>query len=235
MRFKPRYKSCLWTKTDIWGNLLKKRGLSRVKWDRLLGSLISKKRRRYQRLCKNYNLLKPPTRPNQSYKYPRWDFRNSLSNKLSLRRFYGDLSDTYLKKICQTKTIKDLIQVLEGRLDITLYRLGFFSSIFESRQVILHGKVLVNGRKAPFDHLPLRRGDIVEFCPLYKVVLRDKILSRRKNIEYLFRMKLYPTPAWIHTDYPSLSFIVSGEVNLTIFYPFYIELDGILCSSKYTS
>ena len=234
MRFKPKYKSCFWTKTDIWGNLLKKRGFLKPKWERLLGSLISKKRRRYQKLCKNYSLLKPSSRPNQPYKYPRWDFRNSLSNRLSLRRFYGDLSYTFFKKIAyRTKTINNFVQILESRLDITLYRLGFFSSIFESRQAVLHGKVLVNGKKIIFDHFLLKFGDIVEFCPSYRVILQNNILLRRKNIEYLFRLKVHPTPMWIQTDYSNLSFIVIGKINLTIFYPFYLELDEILCSSKY--
>ena len=149
MRFKPRYKSCFWTKTDIWGNLLKKKGFFKPKWERLLGSLISKKRRRYQKLCKNYSLLKPSSRPNQPYKYPRWNFRNSLSNRLYLRRFYGDLSCSAFNKIIhRTKNVNNFVQVLESRLDITLYRLGFFSSIFESRQAILHGKVLINDQMA---------------------------------------------------------------------------------------
>jgi len=232
MRFKPRYKICFWTKTDIWGTLLKK-SFCKVKWNRLIGSLISRKKRRYQKLCKNYNLLRPASRPNQPYKYPRWNFRNSLSNKILVRQFYGDLNYKSLKRLCRLKTIQNLIKCLESRLDINLYRLGFFSSIFESRQAILHGKVLVNGKRMTFDHFLLKSGDIVEFESCYKVCLYNQILLRRKNRDYVDRLKLEPTPDWIQTDYSNLSFIFVADVNLAIFYPFRIDFDEILGSFKY--
>lgn len=234
MRFKSRFKSCLWTKTDLWGNLVKKRSvLLKIKWDRLISILQGKKRRRYQKLCKNYNYTTPYTRPNQPYKFPRWDFRNSLSNKLCIRRFYGDLSVKYLKRICRVKNSKYLIKSLENRLDINLYRLGFFNSIFESRQAILHNKVLVNGKRINFDHFLLKPGDLIEFCPFYRKILRADILARRNNINYLDRFKLKPTPSWIHTDYCSLSFIVHGKTNLSLFYPFRVRLDDVVSAINY--
>nr|YP_009672629.1 ribosomal protein S4 [Dictyopteris divaricata]QDB64114.1 ribosomal protein S4 [Dictyopteris divaricata] len=234
MKFKARYKSCLWSKTDIWGGLLKRRNsFLRVKWDRIIGTLISKKRRRHQRLCKDYRLVKPSSRPNQPYKFPRWAFRNSLSNRLCLRRFYGDLSSKTVQRLCRIKKNKKFIRSLESRLDINLYRLGFLGSVYESKQAILHGKVLVNGRKITFDQFLLQSGDIVEFSSNFRSSIRSGILSRRCGINYVDRLRVHPTPDWLHTDYCSLSFIFVGDITFSMFYPFRVEFDEIRCSSRY--
>lgn len=235
MRFKSTYKSCFWSKTDIWGCLLKKKtSFLHAKWDRLLGGLTSRRRRRHQKLCKNYDLLRPTSRPNQPYKFPKWHFRNSLSNNVCIRRFYGDLRLSSLRSLCdKTKTVDALMTRLESRLDINLVRLGFFSSVFESKQAVLHGKVLVNGLKITFDHYILKRGDIVEFCPRFRAKLKSRIIARRKNISYSDRLRLKPTPFGIQTDYSNLSFILLRETSTSVFYPFRADFDEVLNSSKY--
>jgi len=235
MKFKSTYKSCFWSKTDIWGSVLQKRNsFLRVKWDRLLGILGSRKRRRYQKLCKNYSFLSPASRSNQPYKFPKWCFRNSLSNSICVRRFYGDVRLKTLKSLCyRAKTVDTLISCLESRLDMNLFRLGFFSSIFESKQAVLHGKVLVNGVKITFDHYILKPGDIIEFCPKFRAALKLRMISRRKKKSYSDRLKLKPTPSWIHTDYSNLSFILLCESNTSVFYPFRVDFDEVLNSSKY--
>nr|YP_011008390.1 ribosomal protein S4 [Syringoderma abyssicola]WBP70361.1 ribosomal protein S4 [Syringoderma abyssicola] len=198
-----------------------------------MGILGSRKWRRYQRLCKDYSLIKPPTRPNQPYKYPRWAFRHSLGNRVCIRRFYGDLGHKGFRKVCRVKSSKNLVQVLESRLDINLYRLGFFSSIFFSRQAILHGKVLVNSKKITHSHFLLEPGDVVEFCPSFRPLIRSQLMVSRKERDYQNRLKVKPTPGWIHTDYSSLSFIMYERVNLAIFYPFRANLDEVIWFSKY--
>lgn len=235
MKFKSIYRSCFWCKTDIGGELLKKKkSFLRIKWDKLLGILSSRKRRRHQRLCRNHNLLRPTSRANLPYKFPRWAFKNSLSNRICIKRFYGDFKNRTFKRMCKKVTgVNELIRLLEARLDINLYRLGFFPSIYESQQAILHGKILVNGSLRTLDHLCLKSGDLVEFCPKYRGGLKSRVLSRRKGVDYLDRLKLKPTPNWIQTDYSSLSFVFCGKVDASVFYPFRAELDEILNSVKY--
>lgn len=235
MKFKSTYKSCFWSKTDIWGSILqKKNSFLHTKWDRLLGVLGSRRRRRYQKLCKNYGLLRPMGRPNQPYKFPKWYFRNSLSNRVCIRRFYGDLRLKILKSLCdKSKKVPVLVSRLESRLDINLFRLGFFSSIFESKQAVSHGKVLVNGIRVTYDHYTLKPGDVVEFCPQFRPVLKSRMILRRGNISYSDRLKLKPTPSWIHTDYSNLSFILLYGINVSVFYPFRVDFDEVLNSSKY--
>jgi small subunit ribosomal protein S4 len=43
-------------------------------------------------------------------------------------------------------TGENLLQLLESRLDTVAYRMGFGASRSESRQVVRHNGVLVNGR-----------------------------------------------------------------------------------------
>nr|YP_009549871.1 ribosomal protein S4 [Cladosiphon okamuranus]AYW52585.1 ribosomal protein S4 [Cladosiphon okamuranus] len=262
MRFKNRYKSCLWSRTNIWGDLLaKEHTFLRPKWDTIIAILRSQRRRhrplvniyRYRHpICHNYKLLKPRTRANQVFKYNRFGYRNTLSLVFCLRRFYGDLSHKGFKNFCKPFfKLRDpsqrLLSSLEGRLDMSLYRLGFFHSIYYSRQAILHNKVLVNGEKIGYGSFILQKGDLVEFCPTQRSAIRARLVARykrfrssmvrleRSNLSHRYKLELHlqPTPKWIQTDYSNLSFILSSDVCVPIVYPFRANFDEALWASKY--
>lgn len=260
MRFKKRYKSCLWTRTNIWGDLLaKEKTFLRPKWDSMMAILRSQKRRRrykgkinryFYRICHNYKYLQPRTRANQVFKYNRIGYRNTLALLICLRRFYGDLGHKAFKKFCRPSfnlknPSQDLLSSLEGRLDICLYRLKFFHSIYYSRQAILHNKVLVNGKKIGYSGFILKKGDLVEFCPNHRAAIRARLSSRYKRSRspsFRFsrlsnRSKLkyqaYPTAKWIQTDYSNLSFILSSDVCAPGIFPFRANIDEALWASKY--
>lgn len=59
----------------------------------------------------------------------------------------------------QTDWMGSLINILEKRLDNVVFRLGFASSIPAAKQLISHGKVLVNGRKVNISSQVLKVGD----------------------------------------------------------------------------
>lgn len=262
MRFKSRYKSCLWSRTNIWGNLLaKEKTFLRPKWDGMIAILRSQKRRhralldinRYRYpVCHDYNFLQPRVRANQVFKYNRIGYRNTLSLIFCLRRFYGDLSHKGFKKFCRPAfNLKDpsrnLLSLLEGRLDICLYRLGFFHSIYYSRQAILHSKVIVNGKKTSCGGFVLRKGDVVEFCSEHRAAIRARLVARYKPFRsaiarlerwrlshrYKLQLHLQPTPKWIQTDYSNLSFVVSSNVCVPLIFPFRANIDEALWASKY--
>nr|YP_009092603.1 ribosomal protein S4 [Colpomenia peregrina]AIR12167.1 ribosomal protein S4 [Colpomenia peregrina]WVH38371.1 ribosomal protein S4 [Colpomenia sinuosa] len=263
MRFKNKYKSCLWSRTNIWGDLLaKEETFLRPKWDSMIAILRSQKRRhrplvnidRYRHpICHDYKYLKPRSRANQVFKYNRIGYRNTLSILFCLRRFYGDLNHKMFKNFCKPALkSKDpsqmLLNSLEGRLDICLYRLGFFHSIYYSRQAILHNKVLINGKKIGHCGFVLQKGDYVEFCPSQRGAIKARLVARFKRFRssyirlerwrlshrYKLQLHLQPTPNWIQTDYPSLSFIVCSEVGVPVMYPFRANIDEALWASKYS-
>lgn len=262
MRFKHKYKSCLWSKTNIWGDLLgKENTFLKPKWDSMIAILRSHKRRyrplvnvnRYRHpVCRDYRFLEPRSRANKVFKYNRMGYRNTLSILLCLRRFYGDINHKSFKSFCRPSLkSKDsslhLLKALEGRLDMCLYRLGFFHSIYYSRQAILHNKILVNGKKIGHGGFILKKGDFVEFCPTQRSAIRTRLVARYKRFKYFkihslrwrlsqrykLQLHLQPTPKWIQTDYSNLSFIVSSDVSSPFIFPFRVNVDEAIWASKY--
>ena len=72
--------------------------------------------------------------------------------------------ETSFFKASQIKgnTSENLIELLERRLDATVYRMKFATTIFAARQFVSHGHVLVNGKKVTVSSYTLKDGDIVE-------------------------------------------------------------------------
>ena len=79
------------------------------------------------------------------------DYAVQLREKQKVRRFYGVLEKqfrNYYKKADRQKgaTGENLLLLLESRLDNVVYRMGFGSTRAESRQLVSHKGVLVNGK-----------------------------------------------------------------------------------------
>ena len=89
-----------------------------------------------------------------------------LLEKQRLRPYYGVLEKqfrNYVKKAEKSKesTGVALIQMLECRLDNVVYRLGFANSIRQARQMVVHGHILVNGKKVDIPSFAVQVGDEV--------------------------------------------------------------------------
>ena len=89
-----------------------------------------------------------------------------LLEKQRLRAYYGVLEKqfrNYVKKAEKSKesTGVALIQMLECRLDNVVYRLGFANSIRQARQMVVHGHILVNGKKVDIPSFNVSVGDEV--------------------------------------------------------------------------
>ena len=89
-----------------------------------------------------------------------------LLEKQRLRAYYGVLEKqfrNYVKKAEKSKesTGVALIQMLECRLDNVVYRLGFANSIRQARQMVVHGHILVNGKKVDIPSLTVKVGDVI--------------------------------------------------------------------------
>lgn len=261
MRLKSRYKSCLWTDTDIWGNLLKKeKKFLRPKWDRLMAILKSRRPRRHNRhkfinmererlkkkanlaqrggSIKFYHFLKPRKPANFVYDYKERGYRTLLAERFCLQRYYGDIKFRRFRQMCRPLSSFGLQKTLDTRIDILLYHLGCFKSIYTSRQAVLHGKILVNDKTVTHASYKLTKGDIISFCPAYRPIMCNKIISsglqlnlKIKRIPKRMKKKVIsnvvPTPSWIQTEYADLSFIIGKEANLVAFYPFRAKFDEV--------
>ena len=69
----------------------------------------------------------------------------------------------YVKKAEKSKesTGTALIQALECRLDNLVYRLGLASSIRQARQMVVHGHILVNGKKVDIPSYGVSIGEVI--------------------------------------------------------------------------
>ncbi len=95
---------------------------------------------------------------------------SSYSNRLRLQRLlcllYGNLSkNTYDKIVLKAKSYQgtiasNIITLLEKRLDITLFRAGFASSILHAKQLINHRHITVNGNIVTIPSYQLKSADI---------------------------------------------------------------------------
>jgi small subunit ribosomal protein S4 len=94
------------------------------------------------------------------------DYGIQLREKQKVRRIYGVLEKqfkNYYKTAARIKgnTGENLLTLLESRLDNVVYRMGFGSTRSESRQLVAHNGVLVNGSKVNIASYKVEVGDSV--------------------------------------------------------------------------
>jgi small subunit ribosomal protein S4 len=77
-----------------------------------------------------------------------------------LERQFAKLFDTATRKKGVTGEV--LLQLLESRLDNTVYRLGVAPTRRSARQLVLHKHILVNGDVVNIPSYSLKAGDVVE-------------------------------------------------------------------------
>lgn len=79
-------------------------------------------------------------------------FQSQFKAKQSIKKNYGQLSEKTYKRLTKLGgSQQPLLCVIEKRLDVVLYRLGFARSILEARSLIKGGFVKVNGEYANKD------------------------------------------------------------------------------------
>jgi small subunit ribosomal protein S4 len=95
------------------------------------------------------------------------DYKKRLIEKQRLRFSYWVSEKqfrNYVKEAFKKPGIpgETLLTLLERRLDNVVYRLGFAPTFLAARQLVVHGHVLVNGRKVDRPSYALRPGEEVE-------------------------------------------------------------------------
>ena len=147
------------------------------------------------------NLEKKPGQTGEGRRAKNSDYSLQLREKQKVKRIYGILEKqfrNYYKKAASKKgsTGENLLTMLESRLDNVVYRIGLGSTRSESRQLVNHKNIEVNG-------------DIVNI-PSYQVSPKDKI-SVRDNKKEQLRIKLAMSLAetrgfndWVEVDTKNL-------------------------------
>lgn len=94
------------------------------------------------------------------------DYAVQLREKQKVRRLYGVLEKqfrNYYKKADRQKgaTGENLLRILERRLDNVVYRMGFGCTRAESRQLVSHKAILINGNVTNIASYQVEVGDTV--------------------------------------------------------------------------
>ena len=122
------------------------------------------------------------------------DYAVQLREKQKVRRIYGVLEKqfrNYYKKADRQKgaTGENLLRLLERRLDNVVYRMGFGSTRAESRQLVSHKAILVNGHVTNIPSYQVAAGDTITIREKAKNQLRIQgslaIAANRTTVEWV--------------------------------------------------
>ncbi len=97
------------------------------------------------------------------------DYGLQLREKQKVRRIYGVMEKqfrNYYKSAAQAKgaTGENLLQMLEQRLDNVVYRMGFGATRAESRQLVSHKAIEVNGKILNIPSYQVKSEDVITVC-----------------------------------------------------------------------
>ncbi len=130
------------------------------------------------------------------------DYALQLRAKQRLRRIYGILEKqfrNYYKSAAQKKgsTGENLLNLLEGRLDNVVYRMGFAATRAEARQLVSHKAILVNDKITNIPSYQVLVGDVVS--------IREKAKKQQRVVDALNVTEQYGFPAWVEVSAKDLS------------------------------
>ena len=122
------------------------------------------------------------------------DFAVQLREKQKVRRIYGVLEKqfrNYYKKADRQKgaTGENLLKLLESRLDNVVYRMGFGSTRAESRQLVSHKAITVNGGIVNIASYQVQPEDVVAVAEKARGQLRVQaavqLAAQRAPVEWV--------------------------------------------------
>ena len=121
------------------------------------------------------------------------DYGLQLREKQKVRRMYGVLERQfrkYYKEAARRKgaTGENLLKLLESRLDNVVYRIGFGSTRAESRQLVSHKSILVNGEVVNVPSYQVSADDVVSVSQKSKDQLRIKNameIASQREVEWV--------------------------------------------------
>jgi len=139
----------------------------------------------------------PPGMHGQNRRRKATDYALALAEKQKMRFYYGlmekQFRGVYEKAIRRRGVTGEImLQILETRLDSVVHNLGFGYTRSQARQMVSHGHVMVNSKRARTPSIALHEGDMVEI----KTVEKSRHLAD-KNLEYSTSRTV---PEWLTLD-----------------------------------
>jgi small subunit ribosomal protein S4 len=136
------------------------------------------------------------------------EYGRQMLEKQKARYSYGVSGgqfSNYVRDALQTKgdNSKNLLRILEGRLDNVVLRAGFAQGRSAARQMVSHGHLCVNGGIVTIPSYQIRIGDVITI----REGSKKKVLFAKLDEE----LKAVKAPAWISVDAEKKSIKVEGE------------------------
>lgn len=128
------------------------------------------------------------------------EYGRQLEEKQKVKEMYG-VREAQFKRFfalavrSKEATGESLLSLLERRLDNVLFRLKLASTRRQSRQIIVHGHVLVNGKKVHSPSFLVGIGDVIGFASqaLEKGIFIEQVVDKRLNSNV-------KVPEWVELD-----------------------------------
>jgi small subunit ribosomal protein S4 len=130
-----------------------------------------------------------------------------LREKQKTKRIYGLLETQFrnsFEKAAHAKGItgENLLGMMERRLDSVIYRMGLGTSRAQSRQIVRHGHIEVNGKKVDIPSFIVKPGQEVGVRETSKN--NPTILGARDATAHA------PSPSWMEVDRDNLKGRITG-------------------------
>lgn len=140
------------------------------------------------------------------------EFGAQLKSKQKVRNMYRMLEKQFknwTKQAMESKkeTGEFLVHKLEYRLDNVVYRAGFAESRDQARQVVNHGHINVNGRRASIPSYQVKSGDVI-------TVRENSMKSKYFATLVPQWIKNHVAPSWLAVDQTAFKATVQGAPSL---------------------
>ena len=126
-----------------------------------------------------------------------------LKEKQKAKFIYGVLEKPFRNMFAKAQKMKNgttgenLMILLELRLDNVMYRMGYGRTRKESRQIVDHKHVLVNGKCVNIPSYQVKPGDVIE--------IKEKFKSAQRYKDILEATDGRMVPAWLDADHENLT------------------------------
>lgn len=129
------------------------------------------------------------------------DYGRQLLEKQKIRFAYG-ITEKQLRKyvaaaIATKEPANTLFELLETRLDNTVYRLGLAPTRRAARQMVSHGHITVNGKKMTVASHTVTKGDTI--------AVRENSKAKTLFTANAETIEAHTTPAWLTQDAKKLT------------------------------
>ena len=129
------------------------------------------------------------------------EYGMQLREKQKAKFIYGVLEKPFRKYYAKASKMNgmvgtNLMILLECRLDNVLFRMGFGRTRKETRQIVDHKHVLVNGKQVNIPSYQVKAGDVIE--------IKEKFKSAQRYKDILEVTAGRMVPAWLESDQENL-------------------------------